>query len=309
MKMMLLSLSILVLCAAVTWANEPVRPATTASPAAPAGAERIRLWENTPGVVAGTDSDTDPTEPTMDIYLPPTGSASGAGIMVLPGGGYTHLSTVKEGSDVARVFVSHKMAAFVVRYRHAPRYHNPIPLLDAQRALRTIRAHAADYGINPNRIGVVGFSAGGHLAASLATMFDSGPKPEKPDAIDAQSARPDFAILMYPVINMTDDAVAHKGSRDALTQKDQSLYAQLSPEQHVTHDTPPIFLCHSTADNTVPVMNSVLMYEACLKARVPVELHLFQSGPHGFGLAPGDPQLSTWPDMAIRWLQHNKFLD
>jgi acetyl esterase/lipase len=283
--------------------------AAAAAPAsAPAGITRLKLWETAPGIVAGNETDANPTEPTMDIYLPPADKATGAAVMVLPGGGYSNLSMTKEGSDVARMWLSHNVAAFVVRYRHAPRYHYPIPLLDAQRALRTVRSKAEEYHIDPNRIGILGFSAGGHLAASVATMYDSGPKPENPDAIDGISAKPNFAILMYPVIDFTDNAVVHKGSRTSLTQDDSSLFAQLSPQLHVTRDTPPVFLVHGTNDRTVPVMNSILFYEACLKAGVPAEMHIFENGPHGFGLAPSDPALKTWPDLAVTWLERKKFL-
>ncbi len=213
---------------------------------------------------------------------------------------------------MARVFLSHNIASFVVRYRHAPRYMHPMPLLDAQRAIRTVRARAADYHVNPDRIGVIGFSAGGHLAACTATLFDTDLKPDapySPDAIDAASARPDFAILMYPVISLTEDAIVHKGSRTALTKNDPALNAALSPDQHVSKQTPPIFLVQGSNDKTVPVLNSVRMYEACVQAGVPAELHIFENGPHGFGLGANDPDLKTWPDLAMHWITRNKFLD
>ena len=227
---------------------------------------------------------------------------------MLPGGAYVNLSMKNEGSDVARMWLTHNVAAFVVRYRHAPRYHHPIPLMDAAGGIRTVRSKAAEFHIDPNKIGILGFSAGGHLAASVATMYDSGPKPENPDVIDGISARPNFAILMYPVIDLTDNAVVHKGSRTNLTQDDSSLFAQLSPQLHVTKDTPPVFLVHGTNDRTVPVMNSVLFYEACVKAGVPAELHIFSNGPHGFGLGGTDEALRTWPDLAVKWLERNKIL-
>jgi acetyl esterase/lipase len=242
----------------------------------------------------------------MDIYLPPSEKASGAAVVVLPGGGYVNLSMTNEGSSIAKMLVSHDIAAFVVRYRHGPRYHYPAPQIDGQRALRTVRSKAAEYHIQPDRIGVLGFSAGGHLAASLATL--DIPAPEHPDEIDKLSARPDFAVLMYPVINLTDDAVTHKGSRTALTQEDPALFAQLSPEQHVSKETPPVFIVQGMDDRTVPVMNSVLFYEACLKNKVPAEMHLFENGRHGFGLGGNDPSLSSWPDLMVKWMAHNKWL-
>jgi acetyl esterase/lipase len=302
--------SLVGLLAAAAAPPSPGGPATrpTAPSGPPPGIQRVKLWDKTPGVVEGNDRDVDPTEPTIDLYLPPPDKATGAAVLVLPGGGYVNLSTTREGSDIARELVGRNIAAFVVRYRHAPRYHNPLPLLDAQRAVRTVRAKAADFHVDPNRIGILGFSAGGHLAATVATMDNDGPAPETPDAIDGVSARPDFAVLMYPVINLTDDAVVHKGSRTALVGDDTSLYQKLSPELHVTKDTPPVFLCHAMDDRTVPVMNSVLFYEACLKARVPAEMHLMQNGGHGFSLGGTDPALSAWPGMMVRWMAHNKWL-
>jgi acetyl esterase/lipase len=272
----------------------------------PSAAQRIKLWDTTPGVVAGPDTDTDPTEPTMDIYLPP-GGGTGAAVIVFPGGGYTHLSTIREGSDVAKVLVSHNIAAFVVRYRHAPRYSHPTPILDGQRAVRLVRAHAADYQIDPKRIGVLGFSADGHLAATLATNFDAG-DPNSADPTDRVSSRPDFAALLYPVITLSDPTYAHKGSRDALAGKHPELWAQLSPEQHVTINTPPVFIAHATTDRTVPIENSLMFYEACHKAGVSVELHIFSHGSHGFGLAPTDPALRVWPDLMVSWMAANKWM-
>ena len=282
------------------------RPATPNGP--PEGIQRIKLWEKTPLVVEGRETDANPTEPTMDLYLPPADKATGTAVIVLPGGGYSNLAMGHEGQDVGKFFLKNSVAVFVVRYRHGPRYHQPIPLLDAQRALRTVRARAQEYNVDPNRIGILGFSAGGHLAASVATMFNDGPKPETPDAIDALSARPDFAFLIYPVIDMSDDAVVHKGSRTQLTQDDKSLFDQYSAQKRVTKETPPTFLVHGTNDRTVPVMNSVLFYEACLKNNVPAELHIFENGPHGFGLGPNDPALKQWPELAITWMSRHKWL-
>ena len=206
--------------------------------------------------------------------------------------------------------VSNNVAGFVLRYRHAPRYHYPTPLLDAQRAMRILRANAETYHIDPNKIGIMGFSAGGHLAASVSTMFDTGPKPENPDAIDALSAKPNFALLLYPVIDMSDDTIVHKGSRTALTQEDKSLWDMLSPQKHVTKDSPPTFLVHGTNDRTVPVMNSILYYQACVKAGVPAEMHILENGPHGFGmgLTQNDDEIKSWPEQALRWMGRHKLL-
>jgi acetyl esterase/lipase len=308
----ILTLAWAISASALLLAAAPAPPAATSVATTvtipPGGAQRVKLWAKAPGTLEGRDTDADPLEPTMDIFLAPAGKETGAAVLIFPGGGYTNLAVAKEGYDVAKVFNASNIAGFVVRYRHGNRYRYPTPLLDAQRALRTVRAKAVEYKIDPNRIGILGFSAGGHLAAMSATMFDTGPKPENPDAIDTTSAKPNFAILMYPVITLTDEALVHKGSRTALTNNNPELYAQLSPEQHVPKDAPPMFFVHGGNDRTVPVMNSVLMYQACLKAGIPAELHILEEGSHGFGLGPNDPILKTWPDMAIRWLDHHKLL-
>ncbi len=318
---MILTLAIVTALAAVAWAAapggapaDPSKPATPfPSTTTPTGITRMKLWATTPSVVAGQDADANPTEPTIDLYLPPADKASGAAVLVLPGGGYTNLSMVNEGSAEAKFFNEHNIAAFVLRYRHAPRYHYPIPIIDAQRAMRVVRSNAEAWHIDPNKIGILGFSAGGHLAASVSTMYDSGPKLDAPyvaDAIDALSSKPNFTLLLYPVIDFTDDAVAHKGSRTAMTQDEKSLYELLSPQKHVTHDTPPTFLVQGTNDRTVPVMNSILYYEACLKAGVPAEMHILENGPHGFGmgLTQNDDEIKSWPDQAIRWMTRHKLL-
>jgi acetyl esterase/lipase len=285
--------------------GQTTQPTTQAT--AQASAERIKLWEKTPGVVEGKDTDTDPTEPTMDIYLPAGAAARTVGIVVLPGGGYTHLSTIREGSDVAKMLNAHGIAAFVVRYRHAPRYEHPIPMLDGQRAMRIVRARAEEWHVDAKKIGVLGFSAGGHLAATLATEFDGG-NVDAADAIDRVSCRPDFAVLLYPVITMTDEVHVHKGSRTALLGGRKELWAECSPEQHVTKNTPPVFLAHASPDRTVPVENSVMFYMACRAAGVPAEMHLFEIGSHGFGLAPTDAALRVWPELMVNWLSKNKWI-
>jgi len=274
---------------------------------------RIRLYEKTPGVVEGRETELDPTEPTLDIYLPEAGRETGAGVLVLPGGGYQILTLPGEGPAPARFFRSSNVAAFVLRYRHGPRYHYPTTLLDAQRALRLIKARAREFRVDPQRVGVLGGSAGGHLAAMLATLHDSKllpASPYVPDSIDSQSARPAFTLLLYPVIDLTDDAVTHRGSRTNLTQEDASLYAPLSPQKHVTPDTPPTFLVHGTNDGLVPVKNSLLFYEACLKAGVPAEMHILDNGPHGFGMAAGmnDETVKEWPAQALRFMARHGML-
>ena len=274
---------------------------------------RIKLYDQTPGVVEGAESELNPTEPTLDIYLPDADKATGAGVLVLPGGGYQILTVPGEGPAPARFFLSHNIAAFVLRYRHAPRYHYPTTLLDAQRALRLIKARAKEYRIDPDRVGVLGASAGGHLAAMLATLYDDKlvpAAPYVPDAIDAQNARPAFVLLQYPVIDLTDDAVTHRGSRTNLTQDNPALYGPLSPQKHVTRDTPPTFIVHGTNDRLVPVKNSLLFYESCLNAGVPVEMHILDNGPHGFGMGDNlnDATVREWPMLALRFIARHQMI-
>ncbi len=295
----LLSAALLVAACETRAAGQTTRPTT----------RRIKLWDVTPDVVEGKDTDTNPTEPTMDIYLPPPDRNTGTGIVVLPGGGYNHLSTTLEGTEIGNWLVSRGIAGFVVRYRHAPRYHNPIPLRDAQRALRIARLRADEFHISAKHVGVMGFSAGGHLAAWVSTRFDPG-NPDAADPVDRQSSRPDFSVLVYPVITFTEAAYVHKGSRNALlASSDEALWAQMSPEQHVTGETPPAFLVHGSADAVVPAENSILYYMACHKNHVLAELHILQSGKHGFGLALKDSALGVWPTLLVNWLNVNKWLN
>jgi acetyl esterase/lipase len=275
---------------------------------------RIRLYDQTPGVIdAGRETELDPAEPTLDIYLPEAGKASGAGVLILPGGGYQILTVPGEGPAPARFFRSHNVAAFVLRYRHGPRYHYPTTLLDAQRALRLIKARAGEFRVDPDKVGVLGASAGGHLAAMLATLHESPllpAAPYMPDAIDAQSARPAFVLLQYPVIDLTDDAVTHRGSRTNLTQDDPALYAPLSPQLHVQRGGPPAFLVHGTNDRLVPVKNALLFYEACVAAGVPAEMHILDNGPHGFGMgtAVDDATVQDWPVLALRFMARHQWI-
>jgi len=261
------------------------------------------LWANgAPGAQGTGFEDT----PTLAAFIPASNPTKTA-VVVAPGGGYTHLSMIKEGADVAQWLNAHGIAAFVLKYRLGPTYHNPIELGDAQRALRTVRANAEKYGIAPDHIGMWGFSAGGHLTASAGTNFDAG-KPDAADLIDRQSSKPDFLILAYPVITMLDPYV-HGGSRKFLL-GDNPAEADLqlmSPELHVTQLTPPTFLFTTTDDRTVPVMNSVMFYSALVKAGVPAEMHIFQHGAHGSGLAPANPQLRVWTELLIKWMRERGY--
>jgi acetyl esterase/lipase len=262
--------------------------------------ETILLWpDGAPGALGAADED----KPTLTLY-PATGAEKvPTGVIVCPGGGYSHLSSVKEGSDIALWLNRIGISAFVLKYRLGMKYHHPVELSDAQRAIRYVRSRAADFGIQPNRIGIWGFSAGGHLASTTGTHFDGGNR-QSADPIERQSSRPDFMILSYPVITL-QDPYAHVGSRvNLLGEKpNPALVNELSNELQVTTQTPPTFLFHTTEDKTVPVENSVQFYLALRKAGVPAELHIYLQGPHGVGLAPNDPVLHTWPDRLADWLK------
>ena len=273
-------------------------PPRAAAPA-PASPQEILLWENgAPGALGQADTD----KPTITAYRAPRGS-SGTAVIVAPGGGYGALATEHEGRQEAYWFNAMGITAFVLKYRLGPRYHHPIELGDAQRAIRTVRARATEFNVIPDRIGMMGFSAGGHLTATAGTHYDPG-KADAADPIDRVSSRPDFLILGYPVISF-DPAVAHAGSvRNLLGDNpDPKLIEDLSNDLRVTAQTPPTFLFHTTNDNGVPVENSVRFYLALRKARVPAEMHLFENGPHGVGMALNDPALSVWPSLLMNWLR------
>jgi len=209
----------------------------------------------------------------------------------------------KEGEDIALWLNAQGVAAFVLKYRLGPEYHHPIEIGDAQRAIRMVRAHAAEYGVSVDHVGMWGFSAGGHLTATAGTRFDMG-NPGAADVIDRQGCRPDFLVLAYPVITL-EAPDAHAGSRKFLLgdDADPALVKEMSAQLQVTKDTPPTFIFSTTDDKTVPVVNSVLFYMALVKAGVPVEMHIFQHGAHGAGLAAANPQLSVWPSLVGKWMR------
>lgn len=270
-----------------------------------AGPEPILLWpEGAPGAIGDEPAD----KPELRIYLPAKEKATGAGVVICPGGGYGILATDHEGHQIARWFNTIGVAGFVLKYRHAPRYRHPAPLADAQRAIRHVRANAGQLNVSPRRIGIMGFSAGGHLASTAATHFDSG-KPESEDPVERVSSRPDYAILGYPVISMIEE-YGHAGSRQRLLGDnfDSQLAEFLSNEKQVTKETPPCFLFHTGEDAAVPVENSLAFYRALTKAGVPAELHVYQYGPHGVGLAPGAPDLAGWKDRLADWMKTSGFL-
>ncbi|MCU0229262.1 MAG: alpha/beta hydrolase [Bryobacterales bacterium] len=244
-----------------------------------------------PGAVGNEEKDI----PTLTVYPAPEGSNTQTAVVVFPGGGYVNLAVNHEGADIAAWLNARGVTAYVLRYRLAPRYRHPAMIQDAQRAIRIARSLAAKHGYAKDRIGIWGFSAGGHLAATASTHFDGG-NASATDPIEREGCRPDFAILAYPVISF-DDAVAHSGSKRNLLGEnpDPALVENLSNEKQVTPQTPPTFLFHTGNDPGVPVENAVVYYLALRKHRVPAELHVYEDGRHGVGLAPFHPILSTWP--------------
>jgi acetyl esterase/lipase len=287
-------------------AQPPAAPAAGRGGQAPLNPvpQELPLWsDGAPGALGTTPADT----PTLTVYRAARRSA-GTGVVIAPGGGYTNLAMDHEGRQIAAYFNAMGVSAFVLKYRLGPRYHHPIELGDAQRAIRTVRARAQEYGVLPDRIGMIGFSAGGHLASTAATHFDAG-KPDASDPIERVSSRPDFLILGYPVIS-TDPAVAHAGSvRNLLGENpDPALLRELSNDLQVTPQTPPTFIFQTNADTTVPAENAVRFYLALRKAKVPAEMHIFENGPHGVGLALEDPSLSMWPVLLTNWMRAHGFL-
>lgn len=286
-----------VVFASVLLAVQALPAGAQGSPAEP---EVRLLWPSgAPGAVGSEDADT----PSFTIFLPPAAKATGTGIVVCPGGGYQMLAMDHEGRQIARWLNSIGVAAFILKYRHAPHYHHPAPLTDAKRALRLVRFGAAGFRVAPDAIGIWGFSAGGHLASTLCTHFDAGDA-NASDPIERVSCRPDFLVLAYPVISFTTE-FTHQGSlRNLLGENpDPNLVGQFSNEKQVTKDTPPTFLFHTDEDDGVPAENSVLFYLALRKAGVPAELHIYQHGHHGVGLAPTDQVLSSWSDRLADWLK------
>jgi len=257
------------------------------------------LWpDGAPHAQGSADED----KPSLTPYLLPADAASASAVVICPGGGYQNLAMDKEGYQIARWFNSLGIQAFVLQYRLGPRYRHPVELEDAQRAMRTVRAKAAEYRVSPDRIGIMGFSAGGHLASTAGTHFDVG-NPAAADPIDRVSSRPDFLVLCYPVVSM--GPFTHSGSLHNLLgdNPDPKLVEYLSNELQVTPQTPPTFLFHTTDDGAVPVENSFMFYAALHKAGVPAEMHLYEHGPHGVGLSATDQALATWPSLLANWLR------
>ena len=246
-------------------------------------------------------------KPMIEVYLPSKKSQTGEAVVICPGGGYRILAYEWEGKDVAKWFNANGIAAIVLKYRlpHTP---NSIegrlsPFLDLQRAVRLTRYNADKWNIDPNKVGMIGFSAGGHLASTLGTHFEDNFFTT--DSIDAISCKPDFMILMYPVITFQEPYL-HKGSRSFLIgdSPDSALINYYSNELHVTEQTPPTFLVHATDDKSVPVQNSLMFYDQLKKHGVAAEMHIFPEGGHGFGLAIGKGRLEQWKDLCVSWIRY-----
>jgi acetyl esterase/lipase len=280
--------------------------AYTSSPVDTAHGDRefLLLWpEGVPGALGTAPED----KPKITIYR--AAQPKGAAAVVCPGGSYRRLSADREGRQVAEWLNGFGVSAFVLQYRVGPRYRHPAPLLDAQRALRLVRARSGELAVDPGRVGIVGFSAGGHLASTAGTRFDAG-RPDAPDPVDRQGSRPDFMVLAYPVISFVAP-FAHKDSRTNLLGEspDPAQLEELSSERRVTPRTPPTFLFHTSEDTGVPVENSLAFYSALRENGVPAELHVFPKGRHGVGLAQNDPALAAWPQLCRDWLVALGLLD
>lgn len=269
--------------------------------APPSGTDHpILLWPNgAPGALGSTPAD----KPLLYAFMPQK-RVTTAAILVIPGGGYTHVALGHEGLQIAAWLNAQGMPAFVLDYRVAP-YHYPVPIDDGRRAMRWIRAHAAEYAVDPNRLGVWGFSAGGHLASSLGTHCSTG----SGDSIDTLDCRPNFMILSYPVISMQLPET-HAGSRMNLLgpNVDPVLEQEYSNQLAVTAQTPPTFLFATTNDPTVPVENSLDFYRALERAHVPAELHIYDFANHGCGLCGAIVPLASWPQLLRNWLLKNVWL-
>ncbi len=278
------------------------------------------LWpQGAPGAAGSETGDENHAGdiPTITVYLAPKEKATGASILICPGGGYGFLATDHEGKEVAEWLNSLGVAGVMLKYRLAPKYKHPAPLDDARQAIRMVRSKSKEWGLDPGRVGVMGFSAGGHLASTLATHFH-GADPLAGDAINSFSERPDLAILVYPVVSFTAD-FSHKGSAKNLLGADatKEQLTELSNETRVTAKTPPTFLAHTLGDDGVPMENSVAFAMALRKHKVPFELHVFEKGPHGLGLGKGskrhnvppEPSFEAWPPLCATWLKARGFLD
>jgi acetyl esterase/lipase len=282
---------------------------------AQAQTEVVRLWpEGVPNARVNPGPErhngeliSNVSDPTLTVFPAAVDRAAHTAVIICPGGGYEFLSSIREGQQYAEWLSTLGVTAFVLKNRLGD-YGHPAPLQDVLRAIRTVRSQAAKYGVAPDRIGVMGSSAGGHLAASAATLYDL-PAGRTGAPLDAVSGRPDFAILAYPVITM-EPPVAHMGSRHALLGDKASpeLVRLMSVEKQVTPDTPPTFLFHSQDDGAVPIENSILFFQALTRAHVPAEMAFFERGGHGMAMNLGQGNASNWPKRVEEWLRYRKLI-
>jgi len=272
------------------------------------GMSTLQLWPREAPQVAGTD----PADlPTLTLFLPQKGKGTGSAVIVAPGGAYVNLASNLEGRQVADWFTARGVTAFVLKYRLGEKYLYPIPLEDAQRAVRLVRSFASVYGFAPDRIGFVGFSAGGHLAAATGTLIDTG-KPDSTDPVERLSSRPDFLVLGYPWLNAMQPSGHYitycsrvKNVPPETCKLDEQKY---TPSLHVTPQTPTTFIYSTTDDQTVPISASVNFYNALITAGVPAELHIFRHGGHGSGMGEGSAALDLWPVLLEQWLRDQGLL-
>ncbi|WP_318308068.1 alpha/beta hydrolase [Flagellimonas crocea] len=248
-------------------------------------------------------------EPTLEVYLPTKRASNGKAVVIFPGGGYYGLAYDWEGTDIAKALNAEGIAGIVVKYRlpwskSITKRKNVVPLQDAQRALRLVRSKAKDWNIDQDHIGIIGFSAGGHLASTLGTHYNDVVY-ERQDEVDDLSARPDFMVLIYPVITLGKEST-HTGSRVSLVGDDPTEEAldYLSNQKHVDGQTPPTFLLHAMDDDAVPVENSMLFFEALRKHNIPASMHIYPTGGHGFSLALHDKGLKNWTELLLGWLDN-----
>jgi acetyl esterase/lipase len=272
------------------------------------GIQTIRLW---PGDAPEAKGKACEDTPTLTVFEPVKGTENGSAVIVLPGGAYIHLAGNHEGRQVADWFTARGFRAFVLSYRLASHgYMLPVPLLDARRAVQLVRARAEDYQIDPARIVIIGFSAGGHLAALAATQFVPG-KPDAEDPIERVSSRPDYLVLGYPwigALSVYDPQYLNFCKMMNIMDRCAELRTAYSPDLFVTKETPPAFMYHTFNDKTVSVEQGLRFYEAMVKAGVPAELHIFANGPHGTGLGKGDAALDQWPNLLETWLRGHGLL-
>ncbi len=273
----------------------------------PVEREVLRLWDD--GVPTGLD--TGPKDiPTLTAYPADGTNRTDCAVIVCPGGGYGHLAFAKEGTEIAEWFNSIGVSAFVLTYRlPADGYRHPVPLMDAQQAIRLVRFRADEWNVDPAKVGIIGFSAGGHLASSAGTHFDQPVPTADSNELDDVSCRPDFQVLIYPVISM-QDGITHQGSKKYLLgdRPDSALVDRMSNDEQVTSQTPPAFLVHASDDKAVGVENSLRFYEACRAQNVPVEMHVYLKGGHGFGMRPAAGPAAQWPELCCQWLEQVGFL-